>query len=66
MKKCPKYVGIQCVNGGCPIALREEYEERGIPVPKSCKDCYEYKGCQDCGLAGTEHCTAEEQKKYKA
>ena len=32
--RCPQYVGVACVDGTCPVANREEYEERGIPVTK--------------------------------
>ena len=31
---------VECVNGNCPIALSEEYEEYGIPVTHSCEECY--------------------------
>lgn len=60
MKYCKGYVGVACVDGTCPKANREEYEERGIPVPK-CADCWLYKGCEDCALDGTEHCDKEGQ-----
>ena len=60
--QCNKYVGVACVDGTCPIANREEYEERCIPVIKSCKGCFYYRGCEDCALNGTEYCKKEEQK----
>ena len=56
MEQCKQYVGVACVDGSCPMALSEEYEERGMDVPKSCKDCWRYKGCEDCALSGTEYC----------
>lgn len=45
---CEDYTGVMCVNGDCPIARSEEYEEYGVPVPRDCKDCSYYKGCDDC------------------
>ena len=59
MSRCKNYVGLTCVNGNCPIALREEYEEYGMDVIKSCEDCPYYKGCEDCGLSGTGECDKE-------
>ena len=56
MKRCPDYVGVSCIDGSCPIANREKYEEYGIPVINDCEDCHRYKGCKDCGLADTEDC----------
>lgn len=54
--RCKSYVGVACINGSCPIANAEEYEERGIPVVNKCIDCFYYKGCDDCGLYDTEYC----------
>ena len=59
-ERCPGYVGVSCVDGSCPVANQEEYEERGIPLIKACKDCSMYRGCEDCGLYGTEYCQKEE------
>lgn len=56
MCRCKSYVGVACVDGTCPKALRDEYEERCMDVVYKCKDCWLYKGCEDCALAGTEHC----------
>lgn len=56
MEHCKSYVGVSCVDGTCPIANMEEYEERCMDVLKKCKDCWLYKGCEDCALYGTEHC----------
>ena len=55
-KRCKSYVGVACVNGTCPIALRDEYIEYGIPVVWKCEDCHKYEGCKDCALEGTEYC----------
>lgn len=54
--RCRGYVGVACVDGTCPMALSEEYEERCMPLIVSCKECFYYKGCEDCALDGTEHC----------
>ena len=50
--RCPAYVGVSCVDGSCPMALSEEYAERGIPIIKDCEDCSSYKGCVDCANEG--------------
>ena len=56
MKRCERYVGITCVNGCCPVALAEEYAERGMDVIRDCADCFYYEGCEDCAWFGTEDC----------
>lgn len=38
--RCKAYVGVACVDGTCPIALAEEYEERCIPLVKNCRECF--------------------------
>ena len=55
-ERCGGYVGVACVDGTCPKANREEYEERGIPLVRNCGDCHFYKGCEDCALYETEYC----------
>ncbi len=50
--RCKNYVGVACVNGTCPKANVEEYEERCMPVVKSCKYCFYYEGCKDCFFNG--------------
>jgi len=55
-ERCMEYVGVACVDGTCPKANREEYEERCIPVVRDCRECHYYKGCEDCALYGTEYC----------
>lgn len=37
---CPDYVGVACVDGTCPVANREEYAERCMPVISCCRDCF--------------------------
>lgn len=32
MERCKCYVGVACVDGSCPIANRDKYEEYDIPV----------------------------------
>ena len=56
MSRCKGYLGVSCVNGSCPIAIREDYEEYGIPVVRSCDECHKYRGCEDCEWEGTEMC----------
>lgn len=53
---CPDYVGAACVDGTCPVACAEEYEEYSVPYGFNCRNCWLYKGCEDCALYGTEHC----------
>lgn len=60
MNRCKGYVGVACVDGSCPIANREEYEERCMDVIENCKECWRYKGCEDCALDGTEYCVKAE------
>lgn len=55
-KRCSSYVGLSCVDGSCPIANSETYMEYGVPCINNCNDCWMYKGCEDCGLCGTEYC----------
>lgn len=62
MKRCPNYVGVTCVNGNCPMALAEEYEEYCMDVVSKCDDCFYYEGCEDCALDGTEYCPESDGK----
>ena len=32
-------VPVQCINGSCPMALSDEYEERGMDVVHNCSEC---------------------------
>ncbi len=59
-KRCKGYVGVACVDGTCPMAREEEYEECCIPVVRSCRECGLYRGCEDCALADTEYCPLTE------
>lgn len=45
---CPEYCGVACVDGTCPKAHKDEYEEYGIPVIWTCDECHLYAGCEDC------------------
>lgn len=63
MEICKGYCGITCVNGSCPIALADEYAERGMDVIRSCEDCCYYKGCEDCAFRGTDICISERSEK---
>ena len=65
MKQCKNYCGLACVDGTCPVANQEEYQERCIPVIWNCNDCHMYKGCEDCYFNGTEYCRKEEQSHGK-
>lgn len=66
MEFCESYVGAACVDGSCPIANREDYGEycavRGIDRFGICKNCWMYKGCDDCALYGTELCARADEK----
>ncbi len=62
MKTCSGYCGIACVNGTCPKALAEEYEERGMDMVKDCSECSFYRGCEDCAFLDTVFCVGVEKK----
>ena len=53
---CSGYCGLACIDGSCPIANADEYEERGYDVIRDCKYCSYYKGCEDCCFEGTDCC----------
>lgn len=55
-KVCNGYCCLTCINGSCPMALSEEYEEYGIPVVHSCEECSSYEGCKGCDFENTEMC----------
>lgn len=61
MKRCGGYVGLACVDGSCPKANAEEYEERCMDVVRNCNQCHFYRGCKDCALNGTEYCERGEK-----
>ena len=56
VSRCKGYCGVTCVDGGCPVALADEYAERGYDVTRSCDGCAYYKGCEDCAFEGTDYC----------
>lgn len=35
MKQCKQYCGVACVDGTCPAANREKYEEQCIPIVRN-------------------------------
>lgn len=50
------YVGLRCIDGTCPMAWAEEYEERGMDVVRSCRDCPEIPSCASCYFQGDDTC----------
>lgn len=64
---CKLYCGLTCVNGNCPNALNDldrnsdddRYAAHHLDKKLSCKDCFYYKGCEDCYFSGTPHCIKE-------
>ena len=61
--KCDAYFGTSCWDGSCPIALADKYAECGMDVVKSCKDCPQYLGCEDCMMDSTQFCKKIMMKK---
>lgn len=53
---CKNYTCDACVNGSCPIANSESYEECGIPLVHFCNECSYYKGCEECYWDGEKEC----------
>lgn len=45
---CSEYCGVHCVDGSCPIALRDEYAEYGCDVISECSQCGFNGNCADC------------------
>lgn len=56
-KYCDRYIGVSCVDGSCPNA--QEYENY---FPISYKECFYYKGCEDCAASDFGCCPKEEEK----
>lgn len=56
MFQCDCYCGVSCVDGSCPIALADIYQEYGMDVVRSCDGCIFYRGCDDCAFAGSDLC----------
>lgn len=57
MKSC--FVGIECVDGSCPIANADIYAEYGMDVIRSCEDCFVSGKCEDCYFFGTDICVED-------
>ncbi len=55
LRVCPSYIGVACIDGSCPKANKEEYEEYCIPVVYSCEECHFYLGCADCAEYGCDN-----------
>lgn len=53
---------MSCIDGSCPKANQEEYEEYGIPVVRTCFECSYYRGCEDCAGYG---CDEALKQKYQ-
>ena len=53
---CDGFCTVNCVDGSCPMALGEEYAERGMPVVYSCNECTYHTSCDDCDWQGTDMC----------
>lgn len=56
MEHCPNYCGVACIDGSCPVALRDDYSERGYDAILDCADCPYNLGCVDCMFDGTDGC----------
>lgn len=55
---CKSYVGVACVDGSsCPVIWSDRYDTPASKLSVDCSNCFYNKGCEDCALAGTEHCT---------
>ena len=64
-KYCKSYVGVACVNGSCPNALRDEDIEAykdiyGTTRKQRCDRCAYYEGCKDCAVPNIEGVTEDE------
>ena len=70
MRRCNSYVGIACVNGTCPNALRNEdidvYKDiYGTTRKQRCDYCGYNEGCKDCAMPemqGSWFCCKRESK----
>lgn len=60
---CSQFCTVNCVDGSCPIALIDEYAERGMDVIYSCNECIYHTSCDDCDWQNTEMCS--ENRKIK-
>lgn len=55
-ERCKAYCGANCLDGYCPMALRDEYAEHGCDLISNCDECPYYGGCKDCMFEGTSYC----------
>lgn len=55
-KICEGYCGVACIDGSCPVANFDDYEERDYDVVHNCNECHLYEGCKDCCFKDTEIC----------
>lgn len=54
---CPDFCAGACVDGTCPIALADEFADRGMDVLRNCDACWHHSGvCDDCIFEGSEYC----------
>lgn len=68
MKRCKYYIGVTCINGSCPNALRNEDIEVYIDIygtkrKQRCDYCGYNEGCIDCAVPQIDGITEEECKK---
>lgn len=62
IKLCSGYVGVTCINGNCPNALREEYPDF-YPEKIKCSECFYNNQCEDCYFSDKpEYCKRKEHK----
>ena len=47
MATCKNYVGVTCVNGNCPNAIRYKFPEYDLDKVL-CDECWHNEGCKDC------------------
>lgn len=65
MRRCNSYVGVACINGLCPNALRnediDEYKDiYGTTRKQRCDYCGYNEGCTDCAMPEMQGLTEEE------
>lgn len=56
---CHGYIGLACVTGSCPNAIEDE---DGRKHRIKCKDCWFYKGCEDCAAPYYGCCIKQEKE----
>lgn len=60
IKVCSDWCGSDCVNGSCPVANFQEFQERCYPLVHSCSECYLVKSCDSCIFEGSNDCPYNE------